>query len=151
MNRIEDLIVLLAWARETHMTFKADVSAAHALMLATVEGQEWLYLKDAAAIAKKQEAMATEAVRIEGMTVFERTGEKKLPFRVQVKEFNRTDIEYNEEVDLRLWAFENMPALLVLDQAKVKAAAKAGLLEGVATVVPWIEPKVTIPKKLEVE
>jgi len=151
MNRIKNLIKLLANARIVYAEAQADVKETYAEMLGTVEGREWLYWKDAAAIAKQQKTAAEAAVRVEGVNVYERTGEKKLPYKVQVKEFKGSHMKYNDEIDLREWAFENMRGLLVLDMAKVEAAAEAGLLEGVATVVRCLEPKVAIPSKLEVE
>ena len=78
MERLKKLIELLANARAVHAECKMETQGAYEAMIATIEGEEWLYCKNAVVIAKIPEVAATDAVRDEALAVFERTGEKKL-------------------------------------------------------------------------
>lgn len=88
----------------------------------------------------------TERVRHFAKALFAETGEKHLPFGVQIIDSHR--LEYDAE-EARLWAIEKqMDSCLLLDKAKFEAIAKALGTKGAPFVKFITEPGVRIPTSI---
>lgn len=142
ISKIEEQLAELKTAREQFKVYKEAANAALEVFKASDDVFTFNQEQSSALIPVITDL--EESIRTLGVLAYAESGDKHPHEKVDIKIF--TEAEVTDPTKARDWAFENLPAALKLDDAKVKKYAKEfGEVPGVTIKT---EPRAQIATQL---
>ena len=120
LAKIEEQLAELKTARENFKAYKETANAALEAFKSSDDVFTFNHEHSSALIPVI--ADLEESIRTLGILAYAESGDKHPHEKVDIKIF--TEAEVTDPTKAREWAFENLPAALKLDEAKVKKYAK---------------------------